>query len=360
MKLRHFIMPALLAMVALGCDAVGEAGETPTPAENNVFVINQGNFGDGNGSVTAVTSGLNPTRRGTISGLGSILQSAALIDGKLYLMANSANRIDVFDATSLEQEAQIDSVISPRYMVAENRTAYVTNFFESTDSFMGGKVTVIDLVDNERVLEIPVGNNPEGLAIVDQRLYVANHGFGEGSTVSVIDLSTNVVTDTIDVDCDGPRFVIADDDEDVFVFCTGKTAYDDQGTVIGETDAAVRVLDGRTGDVIKRIAIDGRIGTEGPGQDAFHAAGVDRIFAVKDQSSILVFDTATNDRIAEIGPFDGEAISAVAFDEQNEHLYLGRSGGFVAAGSVTIHTDDGAEVGEATAGIVPTYIILAE
>ncbi len=358
MKLRHLLYLSFLFVVAVGCDAAGDNDNEPFV--HGVFVVNQGNFGDGNGSVTVLDPGEEPLHRGEITGIGSILQSAALIEGTLYLMANSAERIDIFDAATLEQTGQITEVISPRYMVATGTMAYVTNLWGASGSFTGGNVTVIDLVRNEAVQEIPVGNNPEGLAVVGRRLHVANHGFGEGSTVNIIDLTTHVVIDTVDVDCDGPRFVIADADDEVFVFCTGRTVFDEDFNVIGETDGAVRVLDGRTGEILKRLAIDGRIGTEGPGQDAFYAAETGRIYAVKDQSTVLVFDTGRNVQVGDIGPFPGDAIGAVAFDEQREHLYLGRSSGFVESGSVTIHTEDGEQVGAATAGIAPAYIILQQ
>lgn len=356
MKLLRFFALPILLLIATGCDAVGD--NDSDPVVNGVFVINQGNFGDANGSVTVLDPGADPSRRDEITALGTILQSAALMDDKLYLMANTADRIDIFDATSLEQIAQISDVVSPRYMIATGTTAYVTNLYGASGSFTGGSVTAIDLLRNETSQQIQVGNNPEGLALVDERLYVANHGFGAGSTLNVIDLATHAVVDTIDVDCDGPRFLVADTDEDVFVFCTGQTLYDYQYNVVGETDGAVRVLDGGTGQILKRIAVDGRIGTEGPGQDAFHAAEAGRIYAVKDQFSVLVFDTESNAQVREIGPFEGNAIGAVAFDEQRAHLYLGRNAGFDQAGSVTIHRQDGEQIGAATAGVAPAFIIL--
>ncbi len=356
MKPRRFLFLALFALLVTGCDSAGE--NDSGPVVDGVYVINQGNFGDGNGSVTVLEPGANLARRDEITGLGSILQSAALIDGRLYLMANSADRIDIFDAETLEQTGQISGIVSPRYMIAADGTAFVTNFYANSGNFTGGSVTVIDLTENEKVDVIAVGDNPEGMALVGQRLYVANHAFGAGTTLSVIDLTTLAVQDTIDVDCDGPRFIIADSDEDVFVFCTGRTIYDDEFNVVGETDGAVRVLDGRTGEIVQRIAIDGRIGTEGPGQDAFHAGEAARIYAVKDQSTVLVFDTVTNMLLSEMGPFQGDAIGSVAFDEQREILYLGRAAGFVEAGSVTVHSDGGDQVGAANAGVAPSFIVL--
>lgn len=359
MTLRHLFHVSILALfglVGLGCDTAGDKDREPEV--DGVYVVNQGNFGDANGSVTVLEPGVKPAQQGTITGLGSILQSAAVIGGRLYLMSNSAERIDVFDATSLEQTAQIIDVISPRYLITDSATAYVTNLYGASGSFAGGKVTVIDLLGDEKVREIPVGDNPEGLAIVDRRLYVSNHGFGEGRTLSVIDLESQAVIDTVDVECDGPRFLFADEDGEIFVFCTGRTIFDEEFNVIGETDGAVRVIDGASGVLLDRIDIAGRIGTEGPGQDAFYASQSGRIYAVKDRSTVLVFDTGSNELVSEVGPFGGDAIGAVAYDERRDLLYLARMAGFVESGTVTIHTADGEQVGAATVGVAPAYIII--
>ncbi|MEX1055536.1 MAG: hypothetical protein WED81_05870, partial [Rhodothermales bacterium] len=289
-----------------------------------------------------------------------IIQSLAQANGRLYVMSNSGNRIDIFDGASLARVAQITDVTSPRYMVVKGSKGYVTNLYADAATFSGGKVTVIDLATHAKGAEIPVGDNPEGLALVGDRLYVANTGFGSGRTVNVIDTVTETVIDTIDVDCDGPRFLASDAEGEVFVFCTGRTIYDDEFNVIGETDGAVRILEGATGRIVERIAVEGRIGTAGPGQDAYHAVNANVILAIRDESTILLFDTSLNRQTGRIGPLGGDPIGAVAYDDVEGMIYLGRSAGFTAAGKVTIHLGDGSQVGEFAAGVVPAYLLLLD
>ena len=352
-----FAISAIFGLIVAGCDTVGNENEDAPAA--GVFVVNQGNFGDANGSVSVYDPVAQHTRTAAISNLGSILQSATLVGDRLYLMANTGERIDIFDVETLEQTGQITDVISPRYMVTRGQKGYVTNLYGAAGIFSGGNVTVIDLEQNQKLKEIEVGNNPEGLAIVGDRLYVANFGFGEDSTVSVIDLNSEEVIDTLDADCDGPRFLLPDKDDEIFVFCTGRTIFDENFEPIGETDGAVRVLKASTGEILLRIDIEGRIGSEGPGQDAFYSQDRGLIYVVKNQDSILVFDTNRNDLVDEIGPFDGDPIGAVAYDAELERLYLGRVAGFVASGAVTIHADDGTEIDRFTAGIAPVHIMFS-
>jgi DNA-binding beta-propeller fold protein YncE len=245
-------------------------------------------------------------------------------------------------------------------MLVRGSKGYVTSLYGAAGTFSGGKVNVINLASNTKEKEIQVGDNPEGLALVGERLYVANHGFGEGRTVNVISTITDAVVDTIDVDCDGPRFLESDPDGDVFVFCTGRTIYDDDFNEVGETEGAVRVLEGATGHIVDRLTVDGRIGTAGPGQDTFHTPESGVILAVKDESTVLIFDTRINQQTGRIGPISGDPIGALAYDELAGVFYLGRSSGFTTAGKVTIHLTDGSLVGEFAAGIAPAYILLLD
>lgn len=351
---RQLIIFATFLLV-VGCDVTDDNDGNGTAGR--VFVANQGNFSDANGSVSVFNPENDAAQPSAISGLGSIVQSVAAVGGRLYVMANSANRIDVFDLETLDQIAQIDSVVSPRYLLADGSIAYVTALYGGVGQFDGGLVTVIDLESHTKLDEIAVGDNPEGLALVGPRLYVANHGFGGGRTVNVIDTGTRAVIDTMDVDCDGPRFLAVDDENDVFVFCTGETVWGDEG-IISQSDGAVRVLDGTTGEIIQRIAVDGQIGAAGAGQDAYLGVDEDLAFAVLDGSTILRFDTDDNVLGGSIGPIEGAPISAVAYDDGR--LYLGRSNGFTARGDVSIHLLDGGEVARFEAGIVPTYVLFAK
>lgn len=347
------LIPALVAAVILvSCDTIGE--DTPVP--RGVVVANQGNFGDGNGSVSAYDPVSGEVRATAIASIGTIIQSLTFHDEKLYVMANTGGRVDVFDAASFAIRAQIEDVVSPRYMLTDESIGYVSNLYAAEGTVTGGLVTVLDLSSDTKIAEIEVGDHPEGLALVGTRLFVANNGFGEGTTISVVDVTTHEVIETIDVECDGPRFLAADEDDDVFVFCTGKTIFDDDFNIIGETDGAVRVLDGETGEITTRIPIDGRLGTAGPGQDAFLSMKDRAAFVVKDERSVLVFDTEMNILEEELGPFGSQPISAVAFDERSNRLYLGRSNGFTQAGEVSIHDRSGTELDRFTAGVLPAHI----
>jgi YVTN family beta-propeller protein len=98
----------------------------------------------------------------------------------------------------------------PQYPANYREFAYVTNSGSNT-------VTILDLVNLRRDREVPVGNNPTGVAASPTRneVYVVNSGDG---SVSVIDAQKNAVAATIpvhrkpyfiDVSQDGHRAYVA-------------------------------------------------------------------------------------------------------------------------------------------------------
>ncbi len=201
-----------------------------------------------------------------------------------------------------------------------------------------------------------MGQNPEDIAIVAGRAYVANHGFGAGTTVSVIDIASDASIETLDVACDGPRTLEVDDDEELWVFCTGNTVYNDDFTeIIDQTNGQVVILDGASGDEVARIELDARLGAASGGQDAFYDPSTRQAFAVQGDA-ILLFDTRTNAALDPIGIAGDEAIGAVGYEAAGDEIYLGRITGFTTAGFVSIHDRSGMETGRFTAGVVPASI----
>ncbi len=348
--LRHIVLSVatiLLVLTTTGCELA--SSEDSPSSTGSVLVANQGNFGDGNGSITAYDAETMKTRT-MASNLASIVQSILVADERVLVASNTGNRIDVFAASGGNQIAQITGVSSPRYMGRVSAsTIVVTNLFDNTLSF-------IDLDSSSVTTTVAVGANPEGVLVRAGEAYVSNHGFGSGSTVSVVDLSRRIVSRTITVNCDGPRFTAFDRQGELLVVCSGQTIYDSEFNVIGTTDGAVLVLDAATGNEKGRIIVDGMILTAGPGQDAFYSSSAALLFIVRDQSHILVIDTDLDILLREIGPLSGAPIGGVAYSDSDGLLYVARVPGFTQSGSVTIMTTDGSVVGQFQAGVAPSHI----
>ena len=351
---------SLLVLLTLTTRAACDSSAPDTTAA--VYVGNQGIFSDNGGTVTAYDVGTGAARTAFSSAdLGGLVQNLKVRGGRLYVFLNfddsfttGRGRIDVVDLQTGERTQQIN-VPTPRDWAVVDGTAYVSDFY-------GQALTPVYLATGQTGPSVQVGVNPEGVAAVGNRVHVANYstnenGFASGRTVSVLSAVNNQTVETIDVGCDGPRAALADGDGEVWIVCTGRTSYDADFNVVGQTNGEVVVLDGSTGAVVTRIALDAQVGSGALGQDAAISLGRDELYVVVGQT-LRRFDTRANAANGQI-EVAGAPVSAVAYDDDTDRLYLGRLNAdspYAADGTVTVHTRDGAEVARFGAGVLPSAV----
>ncbi|MEX0724096.1 MAG: DUF5074 domain-containing protein [Gracilimonas sp.] len=258
MKKQILLLPILFLLIITGCNTNNSGGDEVELS--GVYVLNEGNFGQANASITSynpeaenVSQNLFESANGRP--IGDLLHSATLIDDKLFLVVNNSHKIEVVEPESFTSIATIEiaNEASPRFIVkAGDSKAYVTNLY-------GNSVSIIDLASLEETGTISVGANPEGIAVVGNRAYVANSGFGSGNTVSVIDTATDEVLEEIMVG-DNPVGVQSDESGRVWIVCVG--LYDDYQTegTDESTPGKIVVLNGETGEEISVIETGGKPG----------------------------------------------------------------------------------------------------
>jgi hypothetical protein len=337
-------LPLLLAVFLVaavaGCDSNESMNDAGAPG---VFVANQGNFGDGNGSVTAYNRSMMNATTDAVSSLNSIVQSVAVRDGRLLVAANSAGRVDLFATDAFSQTGQVTGLSGPRYFAFAGEESAEETAFVTDQSFNSAStVRVLDLSGDapEVAASIEVPGTPEGITTASGRVYAALGAFGASTLVAAIDAESRQLAETVDVGC-AARFVLADAESEVYAVCTDKPE-------------VVRV-DGATGDLLGSIALPDTAETAfGVGQDAAFSAG--ELHVVVNQDRVVRVDTQEERVTATIGPVDGNPIGGVAYDATREELYLARVAGFTTPGSVTIHDRDGTETASFNAGIAPTYV----
>lgn len=341
---------------------------------SRVYIANQGNFSEGDGSITVVPGGGGEGATQLLDGaLGSILQSATLIGSELYLVANSANRITVVDAETDQIVGQIGGgaespFSSPRYLAdLGDGTAYVTN-----QVYGGGSSYVLPVDLDARTVGEPieVAGLPETMAVTfDRSVYVALGTFGPGAggvdSLAVLDLEAEpVAVGYLDIGCYA-RFVMTSQGGDVLAFCT-------------DTDEMV-VVAPDADEVRQRLAFGEDIGDP---SDVGQTVGVGSIaIAVRraappPASSFLVITSSGLAEVAEgrdgwrierripIPDAATQPISAVALPLGAGGIVLGRpdpSAPFSADGTVTVHDyDDGSLLATYPAGVYPAHVAVQE
>ncbi len=335
---------------------------TPVSAQEiqGVYIVNQGNFSDGNGSITWYDFSTRQAEE-VLSDFGTIVQSIALDDDFGYIASNTSNNVDILDLSTNTRIGQIREVAQPRYISPVGRDkAYVTEHRGL------GRVKVLDLKSQTAAASdtIATGFKPEDIAVLGDRAYIANHGYGRDSTLTVIDIQTDTVIGTIDLGCDGPRHLEVDQQGDLWAFCTGLTRYNSDFTqILEKTNGAAVVVNPQTNEVLSHIELDHQIGSSGPGQDSYYSPESEEIFLIH-SAGIMVFEATTN-TYKETIPFVGdEQVGGLVYDATERLFYIGRFDknfriAFTQPGFVQIaNRDDLSEVGRFTVGIAPAHLVL--
>jgi YVTN family beta-propeller protein len=220
-RLYYLFTVLALGSVLASChkDKTALATTKPEP-RTSIYVLNQGGFTQNNSTLTYYDHAsklLTPDIFSAVnnSPLGDTGNDLGIYGSKMFIIVNNSNVIDVVNAKGAKLIKQIN-LYQPRSVVFYKNNALVTSY--------SGTVSVIDTASLTITKTITVGSSPEQMAIVNDKLYVANSGGLDypdvGTTVSVVDLATFSETKKITV-IDDPVTVTADAFGNIYVLSLG-------------------------------------------------------------------------------------------------------------------------------------------
>lgn len=183
-----------------------------------MYLLNEGNMGSNKSSLdyldlsdsTAhyyrnIYSERNPS---TVMSLGDVGNDCQIYGSRLWLVINCSNKVEVARADDAVRIGKVD-IPNCRYVTFKDGFAYVSSYVGSvyaTSQSPLGSVYKVDTLSLQKVDSCAVGYQPEEMAIIDNRLYVANSGGYQGmtgqgyeSTVSVIDMASMQEAEKIEV-----------------------------------------------------------------------------------------------------------------------------------------------------------------
>ena len=225
---KSLLLIATLAFVFTGCD--NDGGEViPEPPyspylSNGVFVLNEGNFGGGSGSLSFLNLDslkmsndifYNKNQRP----LGDVPLSLMLRDSAVCIVASYSGHLQVALRQDLASVATIIGMTSPRNMLPlPGGRAYVSDFASPA-------IHIIDLNSYSLVGSVSVKQSTEALTLARGRVFAdswSTYGF-EGHQkhkVVVIDPATNQVIDSVMTGKE-PQSMVVDKNEKLWVLCSG-------------------------------------------------------------------------------------------------------------------------------------------
>lgn len=137
-------------------------------------------------------------------GLGDVGNDIGIYGSKLYVVVNCSNKIEVMDIATNRRLATIP-LINCRYITFHNGKAYASSYNGTVElgTSPNGIIAEIDTTTFAINRTVEVGRQPEEMAVVGNKLYIANSGGysppNYERTVSVINLASFTKVKDIDV-----------------------------------------------------------------------------------------------------------------------------------------------------------------
>jgi hypothetical protein len=186
-------------------------------AGKGVFVVNEGNFRSGNGSLSFFSYDslkiynhvfLDINNRP----LGDIPYSMNIHGSNAYIIVNNSDKIEVVNSNDMKSVAVINRIKSPRYIsFITDAKAYVTSLYSDS-------ITVINLLTNSVSGYIDIKTTSESIATLYSDAFVAS--WINGNKIMVINTLIDKVTDSISVGRE-PESMVIDKNETLWVLCNG-------------------------------------------------------------------------------------------------------------------------------------------
>lgn len=207
--MKHNFLKPLLLVLTIGfffasCSSDDDGGVTPELPQGDFdlgyIVANEGNFGSPNASVSFIDADLstvensifeavNPTEN-----LGDVLNHIAFGDENAFLVMNNSNKVVVVNRFSFEYVTTLtESIALPRFAVVEEGKLYVSN--SQTQN-----IAVYDTNDFSFITSIAIDKPVELMKADEGKVFVQNASFGTGNEITVIDVNSNQITETLTVE----------------------------------------------------------------------------------------------------------------------------------------------------------------
>lgn len=235
----NLLIAISIGVVVVSCEPNNDEPEVKIKPGSAVFISNEGNYKKINGSVSyydITTNNLlvDPYKTTNGESAGDVVQSFSVVSDNLGLIVvNNSNKVKLVNLVTFKLLNTCE-ITYPRYALQiSDSKVYVTQGSGK------GQVKVLNPKTMTVTDSIKVNNGPEHLVRTGDYVIVANSGgWGQDSTVSIIDVKTDKVVKTL-VAGQNPINLTVDADGNAWVLCKGSYEYAaDYSTISGQSSLA--------------------------------------------------------------------------------------------------------------------------
>ncbi|MEK7818722.1 MAG: YncE family protein [Bacteroidota bacterium] len=340
----------IFTLVITGCKK-SNILETELPLPENtkgVYILNEGNFMKSNASLSYFIPDSQKVYQDVYysannRALGDAANDIVINQNRAYIVVNNSHKIEV---VSTETNKSLGTIQLPnksprRIVIYNSNLGYVSNWNDNSITVFNP--TTLEIIKNT----ITVGNQPEGMAIANGKIYVCNSGWGSDSTISVINTTTNEVVKKINVGKQ-PYDIAVDSDGEIIVKCSG---YSDWSNPSNDLPGGIFVINSTSDSVVSKTILS--LQTFGhPDKMAVSQGG----FALlKVLNGILKFDTKSN-QIINQNYISNLSAYGIGIDDAKQKIYVTDPKNYTVNGKVYIYEFSGALRDSITAGLIPSVI----
>lgn len=255
MQFKNLFYLFLALTVLASCEADDDNPIPPEPSgafTDGIFILNEGNFGQGNSTVSFLDQQAGNITHDIFNAvneeaLGDTATDIGFYEDLAFIVLNASNIIQIVDRHTFEAVATIDTDLNnPRKIAFLDGMVYVTNWGEGAnpdDDF----VAVFNAENYELLTTIAVEEGPEDILEQGNRIFVAHQGgWSFNNIVSVI--SNYEVVKIIEVG-EGPNSMAAGN-EYLWVSSSGLPSY------LGETAGSISKISLSTLDIVQDYAFE--------------------------------------------------------------------------------------------------------
>jgi hypothetical protein len=321
----------VLGLLWLG--ACEENNETPTPQfSDEVIIVNEGNFQAANGSLSTYNK---ETEQATLQQFEpqTTIQGAIFHQNSLYLVGNAPDEVEIVDIEDYSTITSISSgFLNPISFAAVNNTAFVSNwgdintaFGETPDSF----ISVVDLTSNTVIDSVDLEYRPQNLISLDGFIYIAYEG---SDVVGKLDPATLAIEElTVPF---GPSTFVVDGNNNLWVLTA-------------------------SGSLVEILTTNFSVGNS---IDNLSVSGFDEKMDINVQDNIIYFlssdaayqiDLNQSTLTAQLFTDEDLDYYGIGVDPASGDVYIGDSNGFTSTGTGFRYSKDGTLIDDFPTGIGP-------
>lgn len=244
--MKKIVLLLTVAFLAItSCDKAPQVPEMtalPDSTLGGVFIINEGNYMQGNAELSFLDVGLNQKFDNVFfqankRKLGDVFQSMNIINGNAYLVINNSSKIEIINPKTFKSIGAIIGLHSPRYIIKTNTNkAYVSDIYDNN-------IFVLDLSSNQILKKIPLWGWVEEMISINGKTYATNL---RGSSINIIDENTDQIIDSIETPF-APKNILKDASNHLWVLCGDANASDKRHFIVK--------IDLQTKQIIKQFEI---------------------------------------------------------------------------------------------------------